>query len=179
MRAAIATIARLLLVALAPAGICASALGAPPVDERTLRAVMVYNLMAFTDWPGARKPPEAPNLRLCVLTRDEELMRAFAGLSSRPIAGRVLLIEQPSPEGSLDHCNTVYIDHNETPQAAWFAGLHAAATLTITARPVGGEIISLELVGKRLVFDVSLPSLRESRLHLSARVLELARKVWR
>lgn len=161
-------------------GLGASAASAPPVDERSLRAVTVYHLMAFTAWPPDRTERSGSVRRLCIVTADDELADAFRTLTSRPIGELTLVVERRAEVTSLDDCETVYFDRGEhelSPRL--FADLHARSVLTITGGPVGGEIISLNIVGRRLVFDVSAPAMREARIDLSAKVLELARKVWR
>jgi hypothetical protein len=150
-------------------------------DESTLRAAMVYKLMLFVEWPaGALDRSDA--VLLCVVSGDFGIGRAFAALSGRPIKGRTVQVERRGPLAGLERCNAVYFDRLDP-------GLLADKLSALVGRPVltcapatgptAGPMIGLALDGQRLAFDVRQDALRAAGVGLDARVMQLAREVYR
>ena len=150
-------------------------------DESTLRAAMVYKLMLFVEWPaGALAGSDA--VLLCVVSDDADVGRAFAALAGKTMKGRTLQVQRRGPLADLERCNAVYFDRLEPGLLSdKLASLGGRPVLTYApaTTPDTGPMIGLGLNEQRLTFDVRQPALRAAGLGLDARVMQLAREVYR
>lgn len=150
------------------------------VDERALRAAMVYRLLMFAEWPQAGD--EATHFHLCVVSEDAQTRRAFQGYLDRPLKGRRLAVHARAPLADLGDCEAVMFDGIDAALAGdKIAQLEARPVLTLAADlpRSSGAMIVLSLDNEKLAFEIDLAALRRAGLRLPARVIELARKVHR
>lgn len=150
------------------------------VDERMLRAAMVYRLLMFAEWPqgGAGEP----YFHLCVVSGDAQTRRAFQSYLDQPLKGRRLAVHARTPLAELGDCEAVVFDGIDAQLAGdKIAQLAERPILTLAAdlpRSAGAMIV-LSLDKDKLGFEIDLGALRRAGLRLPARVLELARAVHR
>lgn len=150
-------------------------------DAPSLQAAMVYNLLAFAEWPAGALPSPS-EFTLCLLSDNDEVIHAFTRMAGKPLKGRPLAVARRQPLASLADCQAVYFDRID-------AGLLADKVGTLRERPVltlaadGGErsgaMIGLRPNRQRLGFAVDTAALRLAGISLPARVLELAKAVYR
>lgn len=116
------------------------------VDERMLRAAMVYRLLMFAEWPQDGGDPA--HFHLCVVSEDALTRRAFQGYLHRPLKGRRLAVHARAPLAELGDCEAVMFDGIDTQLAAdKIAQLGGRPVLTLAADlpPSAGAMIVLSL----------------------------------
>jgi hypothetical protein len=152
---------------------------AQDVTEPALKAAFIYNFAKFTEWPADAMANGAP-LVLCVLG-DAAIGGALErAVKERTLAGRRIGVSQTSPDGqSLAGCHIAYVAGMTASQAAKVvAGLRDAPVLTISEvegfTKMGG-IAQFFFENGQLRFDVQLASAKRARLHISSKLLVLAR----
>lgn len=152
---------------------------AQDVTEPALKAAFIYSFAKFTEWPADAIAPGRP-LQLCVLgdaAIGEALERAVKG---RMLAGHAMDVSQVPPAGvPRGACHILYVTGVTADQAAKLvAPLSDAAVLTISDvegfTRVGG-IAQFFFERGQLRFSIQNESARRARLHISSRLLTLAK----
>jgi hypothetical protein len=150
------------------------------VEERELKAAIIFNILLFVDWPAQSLPEPGGALALCVAT-DSTLNAALKGLNHRPIRNFRLEVRDLAPAEAVSSCHAVFVD---APDRARRAGAlkemlgHGALVFSDDAdSPEDAIAIVLQRVDGRIGFEVNLQPVRQARLHLSSKLLRLARTV--
>lgn len=163
-----------LLVALASHFQTAMAQDKP--SEQSVRAVMVFNFLKFTEFP-----PEViantQQVRLCIAVRDARQVEALVALSGRKVMGRELIVARLS--GQDGDCQVLYVDSRQRWNATEEQNLFRNA-LTISAYPgfaEDGGMIEIAVRDDGIRFDINLAEARRAGIHFSPQMLRLARQV--
>jgi hypothetical protein len=158
--------------------------GAEAVDgpdarsEVTVKAAFLYNFAKFAEWPTLQ--PGAP-IAVCIIG-DDAVATAFSrtvhGLN---ISGHALDVSEPSDGAAWSGCHLLFIADGDMQRAA--TGLSALKTLPVlTVSDAKGfsrtdGIIELYVEDGRMRFAINVDAAERSGLHLSSRLLGLARLV--
>ncbi|MBS3959505.1 MAG: YfiR family protein [Xanthomonadaceae bacterium] len=168
-----------LAVAALPPVLPAAAAG-PATSAGVLAAQVEWlgHLPRFVQWPEtAFESPEAP-FRLCLVGGDPFGPR-LEPLRGRRFGGRPLAIEQPRTADQLARCQLAYFDREAAPDLLAAAQDGRLPTLLGVAGDSGfvrqGGMLALVGEGSEVRLHVNLGRVRASRLHFSAKLLELAR----
>jgi hypothetical protein len=167
---AAATIGILLLLQVAAA--------AQDVTEPALKAAFIYNFTKFTDWPEAAAPA-SESFVLCVVG-DEAVGGALEQMiKGRAIGGHSMAVAIVAPTGPQRACRVLYLSGMTAGQATQIiTGLRDLPVLTISDLDgfveLGG-IAQLFFEHGRLRFNVQVGSATRARLHISSRLLALAK----
>jgi hypothetical protein len=168
---------------LASLGWLLGGLACPPVhaiEERELKAAIVFNLLIFVEWPAEAGAPVRDSLVLCVAPASV-LNAPLKALHGRAVRSQRLDVREMAPGSSWASCQAVYVDASGPARAATApksAGW--ADTLVICddlPEPPLWAAIVLRRMGSRIGFDVNLEAVRQTRLQLSSKLLRLAREV--
>ncbi len=166
-----------LLLALLCAPLLAGESTSQPLSEAQVKAAMVYNFAAFTEWPevsAAGRP-----LVIGVLGNDG-LAKALKSMGSLG-NGRDVDVRMLGEGENLAECQVLYFSGiSDRAAAATLARVSALPVLTVGEHEhftqLGG-IIRVYQQGSRLRFDVDASHANAVRLKISSRVLNLARVV--
>jgi hypothetical protein len=169
----LSTVAMILCISLVPSHFTH---GANAPNEDSLKAAFLFNFAQFTRWPNDL-PANHP-IKFC-LYRQSLVDEAEASFTGKAIGGRTTAVEAFDNQTPPEDCNVVYI-------AADY-GLDAACSIANHSQPAGiltvsdsegfdecGGHITLTTINNRLRFIVRLEATRQSKLSLSAQLLELA-----
>lgn len=153
-----------------------------PGDAR-VKARLALALARFTQWPGTSFSGPSDPLVMCVLSRSDSLLDAFAELSSQTVASRPIKL-QLAPDKSFTGCHLVFVhesvERSGAAVASSLAALAAMPVLTISDADgfsSRGGMVELVNINDAMRLDVNLKSLRAAQLQLSSQVLKLARQV--
>lgn len=164
-----------LLAALAGAALwCAGMPATAQGDEAEQKATLVFNLLLFVDWPVDVLPPQAPALALCI-DGASPLQPAVKALEGRIVRHWRLDVRELSAAGSWSACHAALLDSPSNAPVRPPVG-----TLLISdgdAAPSVRAAVALHRSGSRVVFDIDLATVRESRLQVSSKLLRVARRV--
>jgi hypothetical protein len=162
-----------LACALGVISLLASIAWAQLADERAVKAVFVFNLTKYVEWPQ-------PNQELIVGINDdastaETLKKVLDGRTSESRPIRVLLF--PS-EAQLEQCSILYVGHSSPKK--WRAVLERVRNKSILT--VGdsdsfaqdGGIVGLVTTGDHIQIQVNLVAAGEAHLKISSRLLNLS-----
>lgn len=169
-------LSRLLLTPLLALLLCVK-VQAQPVDERSVKAAYIYNFLRFTEWPIALVDP----FNFCILghTPLDSALHELTGQPVRPDTYINVINVNIGDELAL--CNALYFDDSQHRQIdALLRKLMSAPILTITdAQGLAdrGTMIEMNTQRNRVTFEVNLTAAQQAEIHISARLLRLARHV--
>lgn len=154
---------------------------ADPVPEYAMKAAFLYNFALFTEWPEEVDG----SFNLCVLGRDPFGM-ALESFEGKPLKQarltilRIATVDNASIQAK--QCHLLYVSEPESALTRKvFIALRNTQVLTVTDTDnllESGAMIGMRLEGKHLVFDINYTAAQRSRLILSSKMLQLARKVY-
>lgn len=149
-------------------------LRADALPEYTLKAAYLYNFALLTDWPKGEK---STKFDLCFYR--EDLGAASKALQNKMIGERKINVITVMTHEEVKGCNMLFIPENEGQSGQKMIRSHAGtSTLIVSENPRFDDAhITIAREGRKLAFDISLKTLKESDLSLSSRLLKLARKV--
>ena len=149
-----------------------------PMSDTSVKAAFLYNFAKFTDWKadGLRRP-----LALCVVDDAGIAGALVETVRSKRIGTQGLDVRQISSGEPVDACDVVFIPASETRRSA-------AALRSIRQHPVltvsdgkgfadADGIVEFFAEGGRIRFAINTDAADRAGLHLSSRLLGLARIV--
>ena len=155
---------------------------AQDVTEPALKAAFIYNFALFTEWPADVMPAAEPFV-ICVIG-DEAVRDALQReVKDRMLAGHRMAVSTlgpAPPAGAQPVCQVLYVSGVTTVHAAQLvAGLRDVPVLTISDvegfTKLGG-IAQFFFEQGQLRFSVHVESAKRARLHISSRLLGLAKQ---
>jgi hypothetical protein len=149
--------------------------------EYELKAAMLYNLTLFVQWPSSSYPDANAPTVLCILGRDP-FGDSLTSLASKSAAGgRALQIRRVSNQDRVRECHVVYISSSERKSIGQiFSALKGSSVLTVGEMAqfaARGGMIQFALEEKQVRFQINLEAASQANLHISSRLLALARIV--
>jgi hypothetical protein len=171
-------IAGLLAALTMVAGTVRAAAGADVASDVAVKAAFLYNFAKFTQWPAL---PAATPLVLCVLG-DEAVGAALTDtIRGQQIDGHGLEVRRLATDVSPQSCHVLFAAGSEVRRASpMLDSVRLLPILTVSdgsgfAQTSG--MIELFVEGGHMRFAVNVDSVQRSRLHLSSRLLGLAKIV--
>ena len=155
---------------------------APVAQEVTgpaLKAAFLFNFVKFTTWPADALPDGAP-LVMCVIDEPAVGDALASSVTGRVVMGHRIQVTQPADPATWRGCHVAYV--SGTRAAALRVVEVVADQPVLTASDVhgfnaGGGIAQFHVQQGQLWFAFALDAIKRSRLHISARLLILARRV--
>lgn len=166
------------------AGLAALALallaGAAPAraqDDGALKAAIVFNLLAFVQWPRESELPAGSPLRLCG-DRHGPLWPHLLALRERPLRQFRIELRELGEHDSVGDCQVLLLDGGAGRPRSAPRALPALLTLCSDERDDASDVVlDLHRSGGRVVFDINLAAARRGGLQISSKLLRLARTV--
>ena len=146
-------------------------------DESEVRALMIYNLTKFIEWPDAKPAKEHDPFLICVVGDDSVASQLDNLLRGKLVKGRSANIRQVRSGRGAEECEVLYIsDEKRAHLADVSAALSKAAVLTISGQHLSheGAIIGLPFVEKRIAIEVDAEAAKRSGLSVSSKLLQIA-----
>ena len=152
---------------------------AQAVSEYQVKAAYVYNFAKFVDWPAESfTSPTAP-IRLCVLNDRAFQLQLEQIVRGKNITGRpVIAISVSNVEESRD-CQVLYINSSQQPRHTLDL-LQGTSVLTVGETKgflEEGGIINFVFQGDQVHFQVNHRAATQAGLHMSSRLLSVAKAV--
>ncbi len=168
----------LLLSLLALIVLSAPATALLAVDEATVRAAYLYNFAKYVQWPDENRA----NLRLCVMG-DDEVGSAFDSLIGKPVRNMQISVRHELDLPTIAQCDLVFVPAESTTQTLDRVrrAVSSYPILIVTESPdtlPKGAAVALIHSDNRIVFEVDLTAAHTLGLQISAKMLQIARKVY-
>lgn len=166
------SVARCLIRCLALVLSLASVGAARAVDEHSLKAAIIYRLLAFVEWPAARTPAPTAALVLCV-DAAHPLAAPLRELARKPVRQWQLEV-RPAEADAAARCHAWA---GGTPPAA-LRGQEGVLIISDRSRQLDGATqVWLTLDGDKISFELELGNARRAGVQISSRLARLARAV--
>jgi hypothetical protein len=159
-------------------GIAAVGAQTPTASDVAVKAAFLYNFAKFAEWP--KLAASAP-IVVCVVGDDGIAAVLVDTMSGKSINGHALEISRPQEGGTWQTCSVLFVADAERRRSA--VGLNRIRTLPILTVSDGknfsqaGGIIELYVEDGRMRFAINVDAAERSGLHLSSRLLGLAKVV--
>jgi hypothetical protein len=151
------------------------------VSEDQVKAAYLYNFAKFVEWPTKDYLDSHSAIRLCVLADagfEAELKKIVLG---KTIASRPVMVMQPRRVEESRDCHILFIGSSQGKEAEkMIAALHDASVLTVGETNdfvQKGGMITFILQDDRVQFQVNHKVATRAGVHISARLLSVARLV--
>jgi hypothetical protein len=166
--------------ALLLASTCASLATAASTDAMSdvgVKAAFIYNFAKFTEWPALA--PESP-LYLCVVGDDRIAFALSAVSRGQTIQGHAIDIRRMPVEGGQP-CHVLFVSQSTIRGASRLLDvLKGQPVLTVSDADdfaSSGGMIGFLVEKGRMHFAINVDAIQRSQLHLSSRLLSLAKVV--
>lgn len=147
--------------------------------EYQVKAVFLFNLLQFTEWPSLSVGDQSVPIRIGVLGQNpfgSALEETVRGETAR---GHKLLVQYAPRLSELRDCQLLFISASEKERLpVLLAELGNAAILTVSEIPDfarRGGIVRLYSDGRKVRFEVNLQAAQIRGLRLDAQLLSLAK----
>ena len=150
--------------------------GQSAADDATakIEAAYLFHLTKFVDWPGL----PADDFRICVLG-DEAVGGMLAELAGRQVGERTLKVEVDAYVDPA-RCQILFIGRNDARLSELLRRVRAAPVLTVGDREEfvrQGGMVGFYSEAGRIKLEINPEAARAANLHISAKLLEMARTV--
>jgi hypothetical protein len=150
---------------------------APAADdsglEAKVKAAYLFHLTKFVDWPAL--PPDA--VRICVINADA-VGGMLGELTNRQVQERPLKVEIDVADPT--RCQILFIGRGERRSSEILGRVRGASVLTVSDREDfarQGGIVGFYSDAGKLKLEINPEAARAANLKVSAKLLELSRKV--
>lgn len=137
-----------------------------------------YNFAKFIAWPRSAFSGAHSPLTLCLVGDHPFGIRSLSYLDKRSVRERPVSIRRYPRVGDLAECHIVFVGRSEALRLeGLLADLDGQPILTVSDIPgfvQRGGMIEFMDAGSRLRFDIDADAVREARLTISAKLLEVA-----
>lgn len=150
---------------------------AEPLPEYAMKAAFVYNFTLFTQWPTL------PNNTLSICTLESDTLNyELEKFKKYQPNGATLTIKKITNLEKIKDCQALFISEQDKHRFSVILSLlENTPVLTITDVPElanKGVVISIKTENKHLVFQIDSAAAKKANLHLSSKLLSLAKSVY-
>ena len=149
-------------------------------SESTVKAAFLYKFAGYVEWPAAAFPQPDTPIVIGVMGADEvsaELEKLVVG---RQVNNRRVVPRRVRAGEALRGLHILFVGRAEPALRATIAAAGQQGVLTVTEGERGleaGSVISFVTVEDRVGFEVSMEAAERGGLHISSRMLAVARRV--
>jgi hypothetical protein len=146
----------------------------------TLKAAFLYNFAKFTEWPETALPA-GQRLSLCVVGDAAVADALEHTIKGRAHDGHELTVQVMKTDGPLRSCHLLYVDGRDAAKFSEVLDVVKTAPVFTVADHGDftgkGGIAQLILESDRMRFAINVSAAERARLHLSSKLLSLAKIV--
>jgi hypothetical protein len=155
--------------------------GSQSPTEAEVTAAFIVNFARFTDWPPQSFTDSAAPLTVGILGGEEVRVALDAFAGGKDLNGRKVIIRKIDSAADARKCQVVFIVVGKGSVISdVLKGARENGTLTIGQSEdilTRGGMIRLFLENAKMRFDVNVGATNLAKIHLSSRLLALARKI--
>lgn len=153
---------------------------APSAAELAVKATFLVKFASYVDWPAEKLRPGAP-IAICIVGRDPfgaVLDRAAAGQESN---GHAVVVRRVASASQAEACHFAYLGGSGRDVSSALSAIGAQSTVTVSDARASNTrgMIHFQIVGGRVKFDIDAVAASRAGIHISSKLLGLARTVRR
>lgn len=151
------------------------------IDSNRVKANYLYQMTKFIEWP--EMSANQSTILLCILEKDA-FQHELQKIHLLPIKERTLHIKHVRQDTELKQCNVLYLDKTAPKNyvSSHYDFIIENHIVTIGETPSfskDGGIITFNLKDQQLQVEINLQAAEDSKVLISANLVELATKVYR
>lgn len=145
-------------------------------DEITVKTAYLYNFAKFIQWPDE----ERATLRLCT-TGEDNLGKSLDSLIGKPVRQMQIAVRRGVSLQDIPQCDLLFVPAGNEASLLRVRQVVSSYPILIVTESLDalprGAMLALIRVDNRIVFEVDLTTTRQLGFQVSAKMLQLARKV--
>jgi hypothetical protein len=148
--------------------------------EANLKAVFLFNFAKYVTWPalaiGERSPAE---IRICVPANDGFFALLRSAVEGENVNGKPLVAVALDGLDAARTCQILYVADPQTADGkAWLTAVRGRQVLTVADGTLTDDtVIAFVRDNNRIRFDINRANGTRRNLHVSSKLLRLARQV--
>jgi hypothetical protein len=181
LQSAIARIA--LAIGVCGFGLAPAALRSEPAisTEYQIKAVFLYNFVAFTEWPSTAFANRTAPLRIGVLGENPFGSALDEAVRGEIVRDRKVVVQYSRQLAQLKECQLLFVSPSEKPHLAdLLTELDSAPILAVSELPAFlrlGGVINFYSDGRKVRFEINPQAAQRRGLKLSSQLMSVARLV--
>lgn len=164
------------------------AAGAPPAaaqridaNEYRLKLAFLYNFAQFVEWPADSFRDAGAPLTICVAGDDPFQGGIEESLRGRAVKGHSMEVRKLGPHDDPRACQMIFVRAAEKKEIPRILASSRGSTILTIGETDGfardGGVINLTREDNRLRFEFNVDAAAQTRLHISSKLLALAKIV--
>lgn len=147
--------------------------------EQQVKAVYIYKLIPFVNWPAGSLPPSGAPISLCIVGDDPFGAALDQAVQKQQIDGRALVVRRMPTVSKSSDCHVLYIAGSKRQSVAnALQTVKGSPSLTITeASDTRGAIVQFVVKDGRVRFAIDIAAAAQNGLTISSKLLNLALSV--
>lgn len=151
------------------------------LDEYQIKALFIFNLVQFVEWPVESHPTQDSPIRIGILGDNPFSGTLVAATKNEKVNGRAISIERADEASALAHCHVVFVSRSERGRLqAVFDTFAGRPVLTVGDTPgfaERGGIINFYRDGEKVRFELNRAAAQAANLKLSSQLIRLGKPV--
>jgi len=146
------------------------------VDERDMKAALIYNFSVYTTWPE----DTAKAFHVCTFEDDQDNLNEQL-LERKTINGKPVHVTHIRQLDELKNCQVLFVEDTTKAHDRRLFDLvkkYSVLLVDTAQNPTQTGMIQIELVDKRYHFVIHHQAVKEANLMLSSKLLRLAARVY-
>lgn len=148
-------------------------------EEYDIKAVYLYNLTKFIQWPTPRSDAPLQPFTICILGKSPFAER-LQPLTARNVGTRPIVLVALESSAVVQQCNVLFIARSEDPMLAeTLTALLDLPILSVSDMPDfvdRGGMVGFVTVANTIRLEINLTRATRANLVFSAKLLEIARR---
>ena len=150
---------------------------ADSASEHELKAAYLYHIINFVNWPDNDFPKEGQKIEVCFIANDD-FKQILKTIEKKPVRDRLIRVRQLSGEVLPSSCNMLFVHKVQITNLQDLlveANKHNILTIGDSPRfaEMGG-MIGFVVDQDRIRLEVNLITIKDTKLKVSAKLLEIA-----
>jgi YfiR/HmsC-like len=170
-----------LLAALLSAAASPRAVGEHAVNEYDMKAVYLYNLAMFVEWPAQAFKSANDPITICILGQSPIQIALAEAVNGESIDNRKLVVRLVSGVEQANQCQLLFIASSERKRLrSILQDPKIAGALTVGETEdflAQGGAINFKREGNKVLLEINLDAVEQQKLRISSKLLNLARIV--
>ncbi len=151
------------------------------IDEYQVKAFFLYNFAKYVDWPSHRFNSAADPLVICILGQNPFGGGLEQAVHGKAVEGRTVVVHQISDLHPQCDCHILFVGASERKRFRSSSALIRGSGVLTVGESEGfasdGGVINFKVEEGKVRFEINLDAAGQEQLHISSKLLSLARIV--
>ena len=155
--------------------------GGEQIDEYQMKAVYLYNLVKFVEWPAPAFKNAADPIAICALGESPILHTLEETVNGETIEDRKLIVRPVAGIAQVNNCQILFIASSDRKYLRSILRDPKTTGILTVGETEGftseGGVVNLKLEGGKVRIEINLKAAERQKLRISPKLLSLAQVV--